>query len=417
VLPRFDAPSVFCRLLDPAGGRFAIRPAAEFRASRRYVDQTMVLQTTFTTAGGTAVLTDALALGRNDRGHDLGAGSPGLLLRQLVCTSGEIDAEVSYAPRPEYGLIRPFLIPVPGGLAARGGADRLLLSTAVSLDIGGDMATARIRLAAGQAAVFALGYGQMAGSPLAPWNVEQITARLDDTVEGWRSWSAIHQNYEGPWRDLVHHSGRVLQALTFEPTGAIVAAPTTSLPEAVGGERNWDYRYTWVRDASLTMGALWVAACPNEASKFFTFLADAAASQLQDGADLQIMFGIGGERDLSERELPHLAGWRGSRPVRVGNGAWRQRQLDVYGELLGAAQLLVDQLGELDPVTQQFLTVAADTAASRWREKDQGIWEIRGEPRDFLYSKLMCWMALDRAIALAGQRGAEDRVDGWATAR
>ncbi len=301
--PRFDAPSVFCRLLDPAGGRFAIRPAGEFRASRRYVDQTMVLETTFTTAGGTAVLTDALALGRNDRGHDLGTGSPGLLLRQLVCTSGEIDAEVSYAPRPEYGLIHPFLIPVPGGLAAR------------------------------------------------------------------------------------------------------------------GGERNWDYRYTWVRDASLTMGALWVAACPNEASKFFTFLADAAASQLQDGADLQIMFGIGGERDLSERELPHLAGWWGSRPVRVGNGAWRQRQLDVYGELLGAAQLLVDQLGELDPVTQQFLTAAADTAASRWREKDQGIWEIRGEPRDFLYSKLMCWVALDRAIALAGRLGAEDRVDGWATAR
>jgi GH15 family glucan-1,4-alpha-glucosidase len=416
-LPRFDAPSVFCRLLDPGGGRFAIQPTGEFRASRRYVDQTMVLETTFTTAGGTAVLTDALALGRNDRGHHLGAGSPGVLLRRLVCTSGEIDAEVSYAPRPEYGLVHPILVPVSGGLAARGGADRLLLSTTVSLDVGGDMATGRIRLAAGQSAGFALGHGQMAGSLLAPWSAEEISARLDDTVEGWRSWSAIHQNYEGPWRELVHHSGRVLQALTFEPTGAIVAAPTTSLPEAVGGERNWDYRYTWVRDASLTMGALWVAACPDEANKFFTFLADAAASQLQRGADLQIMFGIGGERDLSERELPHLAGWRGSRPVRVGNGAWRQRQLDVYGELLGAAQLLVDQLGELDPVTRQFLTAAADTAASRWREKDQGIWEIRGEPRDFLYSKLMCWVALDRAIALAGHLGATDRVDGWATAR
>src|SRR5436309_14312936 len=164
------------------------------------------------------------------------------------------------------------------------------------------------------------------------------------------------------------------------------------------------------------MGALWVAACPDEASKFFTFLA-AAASQLQDGADLQIMFGIGGERDLSERELPHLAGWRGSRPVRVGNGAWRQRHLDVYGELLGAAQLLVDQLGELDPVTQRFLAAAADTAASRWREKDQGIWEIRGEPRDFLYSKLMCWAALERAIDIAPQLGAQHRVEAWAAAR
>jgi len=209
----------------------------------------------------------------------------------------------------------------------------------------------------------------------------------------------------------------VLQALTFAPTGAIVAAPTTSLPETVGGGRNWDYRYTWVRDASLTMEALWVAACPDEANKFFTFLADAAASQLHRGLDLQIMFGIGGERDLSERELPHLAGWRDSRPVRVGNGAWTQRQLDVYGELLGAAQRLVEQLGELDPVTRQFLTAAADSAAARWKEKDQGIWEIRGEPRDFLYSKLMCWVALDRAIALAPPLGAEDRAREWAAAR
>jgi hypothetical protein len=189
------------------------------------------------------------------------------------------------------------------------------------------------------------------------------------------------------------------------------------LPEAIGGGRNWDYRYTWVRDASLTMAALWVAACPTEAGRFFTFLADAAATQLRRGADLQIMFGVGGEHDLSERELPHLAGWRASKPVRVGNGAWNQRQLDVYGELLGAAQRLAEKLGTLDPVTQQFLAAAADTAASRWTEKDQGIWEIRGEPRDFLYSKLMCWVALDRAIALAARLNAEDRVREWAAAR
>ncbi len=413
--PRFDGPSVFCRLLDPAGGRFAIRPAGEFRAHRRYVDQTMVLETTFTSSGGTAVLTDAMALGNNERGHDLGVGSPGILLRRLACTGGEIEAEVSYAPRPEYGIVRPILVPVSGGLAASGGADRLLLSTSASFDVNDGTATARMRLAAGQLAVFALGHGPMADPPLTPWPAEDITARLDDTVEGWRSWSAIHQSYAGPWQELVRHSGRVLQALTFEPTGAIVAAPTTSLPEAVGGERNWDYRYTWVRDASLTMEALWVAACPDEANKFFVFLADAA--HLQRGSDLQIMFGIGGERDLSERELPHLAGWRGSRPVRVGNSAWTQRQLDVYGELLDAAQRLVDQLGELDPVTQRFLAAAADNAASRWREKDQGIWEMRGEPRDFLYSKLMCWVALDRAIALASHLGSGDRIGDWATAR
>ena len=415
--PRFDGPSVFCRLLDPGGGYFAIRPAGAFQARRRYVSETMVLETTFTTEGGTAVLTDAMAIGAGERGHGLGVHSPGMLLRRLACTGGQIEAEVSYAPRPEYGLIYPILVPVAGGVAARGGADRLLLSASVGFDIDGAVATARVQLAAGQAAVFALGHGQMGGPPLVPWTAAEIAARLEDTAEGWRSWSALHQNYEGPWRELVRHSGRVLQALTFAPTGAIVAAPTTSLPETVGGGRNWDYRYTWVRDASLAMEALWVAACPDEANKFFAFLADAAASLLQRGADLQIMFGVGGERDLTERELSHLAGWRDSRPVRVGNGAWSQRQLDVYGELLGAAQRLIDKLGELDPVTRQFLAAAADTAAARWQEKDQGIWEIRGEPRDFLYSKLMCWVALDRAIALATRLGAEDRVTDWAAAR
>ncbi|HSZ49693.1 MAG TPA: trehalase-like domain-containing protein, partial [Streptosporangiaceae bacterium] len=330
--PRFDGPSVLCRLLDPAAGHFSIRPAGQFQVSRRYVDQTLVLETTFTTAGGTAVLTDALAVGPDERGHHLGAHSPGTLLRSLACTAGEIQAEVSYAPRPEYGLIHPVLVPVSGGLAARGGANRLLLSTSCTFAVDDATATAVVRLTAGQAAVFALGHGEMAGPPLAPWTAEDVTSRLDDTIEGWRSWSAIHQNYEGPWRELVRHSGRVLQGMTFAATGAIVAAPTTSLPETVGGERNWDYRYTWVRDASLTMQALWVAACPDEANKFFAFLANAAGSGLPHDGDLQIMFGIGGERDLSERELPHLMGWRGSRPVRVGNGAWLQRQLDVYGE-------------------------------------------------------------------------------------
>ncbi len=415
--PRFDAPAVFARILDEDGGHFSIRPAGEFQVSRVYAGQTMAVETTFTTTAGTVVLTDAMAVGRSDRGHDLGGGSPGVLVRRLACTGGAMDLEISYAPRPEYGLVQPILDAVPGGLIARGGADRLLLSAPVGLQVDGATATALLRLTAGQQAGFALHHGQLRGPPLATWDQDEITGRLEDTLTGWRSWSAIHQAYEGSWRDLVHHSGRVLQALTFQPTGAIVAAPTTSLPETVGGERNWDYRYTWVRDASLTMEALWVAACPDEASKFFAFLADAAASQLQRGVDLQIMFGIGGERDLSERELPRLAGWRASRPVRVGNGAWSQRQLDVYGELLGAAHRLVEQLGELDPITRRFLTAAADAAASRWREKDQGIWEIRGEPRDFLYSKLMCWVALDRAIAIAAALGARDSVPGWATAR
>ncbi|HKF00412.1 MAG TPA: glycoside hydrolase family 15 protein [Actinomycetes bacterium] len=426
--PRFDGPAVFARLLDDEAGHFSVTvPGAQ--ATRRYVERTMAVETTFRTPGGSAVLVDALAIGRNERGHQLGAGSPGVLLRRVTCAEGEVEVELSYAPRPEYGIVHPILIGSDGGVLARGGADVLLLSagragsgggdpgTPLALEIDGSTARAALRLRAGERAGFALHHASSWQAPPAHWSQEEIDRRLEDTLAGWRSWSDMHQAYEGPWRELVHHSGRVLQALTFEPTGAIVAAPTTSLPETVGGERNWDYRYTWVRDASLTMEALWVAACPDEAEKFFDFLAMSAASQLHRGSDLQIMFGVGGERDLSERELPHLAGWRDSRPVRVGNGAWNQRQLDVYGELMGAAQRLVEQLGELDQTTRRFLVAAADTAAARWKEKDQGIWEIRGEPRDFLYSKLMCWVALDRAIELAGQLGAEERVGAWTAAR
>jgi GH15 family glucan-1,4-alpha-glucosidase len=414
--PRFDGPAVFARLLDDHAGHLAVGvPGAT--ATRRYLDRTMALETTFRTGGGTAVLHDALAVGRNERGHDLGAGSPGVLLRRLRCTDGEVEVEVEYAPRPEYGLVHPLIEPIRGGLAARGGADRLVLSTPAELRVDGATAGARLTLRAGDWVCFALHHARTWEPPPLVWSQDEITGWLDDTVEGWRSWSAMHQSYEGPWRELVDLSGRVLQALTFEPTGAIVAAPTTSLPETVGGERNWDYRYTWVRDASLTMEALWVAACPDEADKFFAFLADAAASQLHRGTDLQIMFGVGGEHDLTERELRHLGGWRGSRPVRIGNGAWNQRQLDVYGELLGAAERLVEQLGRIDAPTRGFLVAAADTAAARWKEKDHGIWEIRGEPRDFLHSKLMCWVALDRAVAMADMLGAKDRVEAWTAVR
>jgi GH15 family glucan-1,4-alpha-glucosidase len=417
-LPRFDAPAVFARILDPQSGYFAIKPVGDFVASRAYADQTMVLETTFVTTSGTAVLTDAMALGRDERGHHLGAESPGVLVRRLVGTKGEMDVEVTYAPRPEYGLIHPILEAVHGGVTARGGAVRLLLSSPGAFEIKEATATAHLHVAAGEVVMFALQRARMLDPPLAPMSTDGIHAHLEDTLEGWRSWAAIHQNYEGPWRDQVLHSGRVLKALTFMPTGAIVAAATTSLPETVGGGRNWDYRYTWVRDASLTMDALHVAACADEADKFFTYLAYAAASELRRGLDLQIVFGIGGEHDLSERELPHLAGWRDSRPVRVGNSAWQQRQLDVYGELLAAAQHSGDRLGQLDVTSRQFLTGAADTAAARWLQKDLGIWEVRGEPRDFLHSKLMCWVAVDSAIAMAPDLDADDhRVESWKAAR
>ncbi len=415
--PRFDSAATFARLLDDGAGHFSVGPAGEARARRRYLDRTLVLETTFETPTGTAVLTDALAVGRNERGHELGAEAPRALLRRVACAQGSVDLELEYAPRPEFGVVEPLLTAAAGGVAGRGGAEVLLLSSPTPLTITDSTARGRFTLRAGEAAGFALQHRTSSEAPPRRWSQEEIAERIRDTAEAWRTWSELHQGYEGPWRDLVHQSGRVLQGLTFYPTGAIVAAATTSLPESIGGPRNWDYRFTWVRDACLTMEALWVAACPDEAHRFFEYLAGAALSQVRRGADLQIMFGIGGEHDLTERELPHLAGWRGSRPVRVGNGAWSQRQLDVYGELLGAVERLREQLSALDPSARQFLAEVAETAAARWRERDQGIWEIRGEPRDFVYSKLMCWVALDRAIRLAGLLGAQDRVPHWMATR
>jgi alpha,alpha-trehalase len=413
---RFDRPSVFARLLDEDAGHWSVRPEGAEEVSRRYLDGTMVLETTFRTPTGTLVLVDAMALGPDERGHELGRGSPGVLLRCARCIDGTVEVRIEYEPRMEYGLVHPLLVPLEGALVARGGADVLVLSCAIELQVRRTSATAAVRLSAGESTSFALEHATTSEPLPRPWSQEAVEERMQSTVRAWRTWSEIHQGYDGPWRDQVHHSGRVLQALTYQPTGAIVAAPTTSLPEAVGAGRNWDYRYTWVRDASLTLEALWVAACPDEAHRFFAWMAGAAAGRVCE-SDLQIMFGVGGEHDLTERELPHLRGWRGSRPVRVGNGAWSQRQLDVYGELLSAARRLREYLGALDRPARDFLVDVADTAARRWEEADQGIWEVRGGPRHFLYSKLMCWVALDSAIDLAGELGALDRVASWEPTR
>jgi len=411
--PRFDSPSVFGRLLSPDAGHWSITPSGEWTSARRYLDRTLVLETTFTTATGVLVLTDLLALGPNNGGHRLGTNVPHLLVRHVACSSGSVEVNISYAPRPEYGLVTPLLAQVDGGVTARGGAEWLVLTAPLDLQLERGTAYGQLTLNAGQTIHLALHRSTLEQTPAHIWSESELAATVNASVADWQSWSDIHQTYDGPWRDLVWTSGRVLQGLSFQPSGAIVAAATTSLPEVVGGERNWDYRYSWVRDASFTMQALWVAACPDEASNFFEFMTTAAASSIGPHMGLQIMFGVGGEHDLTERELNHLTGWQDSRPVRVGNGAWNQRQIDVYGEVLGAAAQLSEHIDTIDEDTRRFLIACAEAAAASWTEKDRGIWEVRGDPQHFVYSKVMCWVALDRAIALSDLLHTEDRVDSW----
>jgi alpha,alpha-trehalase len=405
--PRYDSPSVFGRLLDERAGHWSIGVPGATAIRRRYLDGTLVLETTYETPTGRLTLTEALASGANERDHQLAVQSPHALLRRAECTVGSAELEMEYAPRPDYGRGRP---------DPNGDSD-LVFSSPVPHAADDGTARARVRLQAGESRAFALQY-QPDGGREAYWTEQEIAERLRETIAAWQSWSSHHQRYDGPWPELVKGSGVVLQGLTYQPTGAIVAAATTSLPEVAGGERNWDYRYTWVRDASLTLEALWVAACPDEALQFFDFLARTAVRQLHEEGDLQIMFGVGGERDLTEHELPHLSGWRNSRPVRIGNAAWTQRQVDVYGELLSAVHRLRGQVGKFTSATAGFLADVADAALRRWGEPDHGIWEMRDEPRHFVHSKLMCWVALDRAVELADVLGAEaERVSRWRDGR
>jgi GH15 family glucan-1,4-alpha-glucosidase len=415
-LPRFEGPSVFARLLDDDAGHFSVTLDRAHTSRRRYLDSTLTVETTLRSDHGEVVLTDTLAMAPGVRGHDLGKESPHLLVRSVLCTGGQATVAVEFRPRFEYGLTVPLMTGVEGGAVARGGPVTLVLSATAPLDIGEGVATGTVRLSAGDEIHLAVQSASSWKELPEVLSAGEMTEALENTDQAWRSWEDEHQGYDGPFADWVGLSGRILQGLTFVPTGAIVAAPTTSLPETVGGSRNWDYRYAWVRDASFTLDALWVAACPDEEHHFFQFLATAASS-VHHRRQLQIMFGIGGERDLTERELPWLDGWRSSSPVRVGNGAWNQSQHDVYGELLAAAHRLHHLLDPLDKPLRRLLVTLAEIAATVWKQPDHGIWEMREEPRHYLYSKLMCWLALDRAIDMAEPLQADDRVEVWAKTR
>jgi alpha,alpha-trehalase len=415
-LPRYDSDAVFARILDRDAGHWSLRPRGSYASERRYLPGTLVVETTFTTDSGSVRLRDAMAFAEGQRGHELGHDAPHEVLRSVEGLFGTVELVMELAPRPEYGLVKP-LVRLEDGGARTFGAGRLAIRSDAPLEVEDSTMTAAFEVAEGQRLGFSMRWAppELREAP-EPTPSERVPERIDDTVEAWRSWEAEHDIYEGPHRELVRLSSRVLKGLTYRPTGAIVAAPTTSLPETVGGERNWDYRFSWIRDSSLTIEALYIGTCSDEAEEFVSFMTSSAGGRAGEGS-LQIMYGIGGEHDLSERELPHLSGWRESRPVRVGNGAWDQVQLDVYGELLNSLWLYREKIGELHPEIQAFVADLADTAARRWSERDSGMWEMRGEPRHHLSSKVLCWTALDRAARLAPQLGQYAKLKEWEAAR
>ena len=411
-VPRFDSASIFGRLLGPDAGHWSLCPTAPFETTRAYVEGSLVLRTTFSTPEGQVEVTDGLALENGARGHEIGLRSPHVLLRRVVGLRGAVEMATEFAPRMEYGLTVPHVAGYPEGMVARGGPVRLVLSAPIPLSSGAGPAAGIFTVRPGDRIDFRLAYSRSADPRP---NEGASESSLDDTLEGWRSWARIHDGYQGRYRETVRRSSLVLQGLTYQPTGAVVAAATTSLPEKIGGDLNFDYRYAWLRDLSLTTRSLWIAACPTEADRLFRWISD-AAGHLSDER-VQIMFGVEGERDLAEHALAHLPGFRNSRPVRVGNAAWDQEQLDVLGEVLDAAAQLRDQLGDFEEPTRQLLIGLADRAASSWSEPDAGMWETREQGRQYVSSKVMCWVALDRGIRLAPLLGDGAHVARWGKAR
>jgi GH15 family glucan-1,4-alpha-glucosidase len=411
-VPRFDSPSVLGRLLDPDAGHWALNPAQDFESERRYLGRTLVLRTVFRTADGEVAVTDALGLQPGARGHDIGLESPHVLIRRVEGRQGEVEMVSDLAPRMEYGRTRPHLRSGPAGIEARGGPVRLSITGQAPLRCEDGSVRSRFTVAAGESVELRLAYAPAAESQPGTSGGEPT---LDDTLEAWESWDQLHDGYKGLFPEQVRRSSLVLQGLTFQPSGAVIAAATTSLPERLGGDLNFDYRFAWLRDLSLTIRSLWIAACPDEPGRLFDWFTNSAG---HIGAELvQIMYGVEGERDLSEHVLGHLSGYRDSRPVRVGNDAWFQIQLDVLGEVLDAANVLGDLLGELDQPIQELLVTLANRAADGWWQPDAGMWEARDAQRQYVSSKVMCWVALDRAIGLAPRLGEGADESRWRAAR
>jgi GH15 family glucan-1,4-alpha-glucosidase len=403
-LPRFDSPSVLAAILDTRlGGHFRIAPVGSFTAAQRYLPDTNVLETTFEAGRGRLVIRDAMTLPVGNEpypDHEL--------LREIECVAGSLEVEIDYQPRPNYATV-PVRLEDRGAFGVRwAGPDlalTLLSEEALEIDADGDSAGRRFKLTAGQRRYMSLASDVDAPTVYPPLGAA-ARSRMEATASWWRSWAGAC-NYRGPYRDAVVRSVLVLKLMSFSPSGAIVAAPTTSLPELVGGERNYDYRYCWLRDASFTTRALY--------SLGFRPLADAFLSWMLHATrlthpELQVVYDVYGRTGLKERQLTNLGGYRDSRPVRIGNAAGDQFQLDVYGEVLDAAERYASMGGVIDREQASMLTGFADTVCRRWTEPDDGIWESRGRPQHYVHSKVLCWVAIDRIVRMHEQAQLETDV-------
>jgi GH15 family glucan-1,4-alpha-glucosidase len=414
-LPRFDSPSVFAAILDRVrGGCFRIAPAEHYTSTRRYVGHTAVLETTFRTASGTLRVTDVMPVADEEtKAQSLWPEHE--LLRLLAVIDGEVEVDVTYQPRLAFATVPPRIHAQPHqSLMVEYGRSVLLLRTELPLRVNDDGSEARgkWRMRAGERVVVALSYAH--GSPVVfPAMGDRARELLATSIEWWERWAG-QCRYDWHYRDQVLRSALTLKLLTYAPSGAIVAAATTSLPETIGGVRNWDYRYCWLRDASLTLRALLDLGFTIEGESFLSWLLH--ATRLTQPR-LQILYDVYGEAHLPERTVDHLEGYRGSRPVRTGNDATGQLQLDVYGEVIDGAYQFVVRGGRLDRTTGGVLLRLGRTVCDLWKLPDEGIWEPRSGRRQNTHSKVMCWLALDRLIRLQTDGHVHGAVDGFASVR
>ena len=425
-LPRMDSPSIFAALLDRDAGSFRLGPPeVTVPASRRYLPGTMVLETTWMSRTGWCVMRDTLAMGPWHHEHvresshrrppeDFDAEH--MLIRLAKCVQGTIEINLGCEPVFDYGRESPEWTWVEDSyheaLARAKGVDDLELRLVTDLRVGfeGRRCEARTTLKEGQMCFAALCW---ADDQEPPRTAEDAGLSIDRTKEYWRQWLDHGDFPDHPWRTYLQRSALTLKGLTYAPTGAIAAAATTSLPETPGGERNWDYRFAWIRDSTFALWGLYTLGFDYEANDFFNFIADAC----RDGdRPLQVMYGVGGESRLDEKTLGHLSGYENARPVRFGNAAYRQEQHDVWGAALDSVYIHTKSRDYLPEQLWPVLSRQVETALKKWREPDQGIWEVRGKPRHFTSSKLMCWVAAERGARLARLREDERTAQRWAAA-